>query len=247
MHIIKKIKKLKIVKKIFAKLCSIKNIYDINPHISSYSQAGEDRVLYFLLRDKGVNIKEISYLDIGTNYPDECNNTYLFYKIGARGVCVEADESLIPTIKKCRPQDKIINAGVSTENSTTADFYIFDISGHNTFDKLEADKKATYNKIVKVAKVPLININELMATNFKKHPDLLSIDIEGLDLDVLKSLDYSKYPIPIICVETCEFSMTHIRPKTNDIKDYMVTQNYEVYSDTYINTIFVNKNWFYQS
>ena len=215
------------------------------PHHSSYSQAGEDRVLYFLLRDKGINIQKMSYLDIGTNYPDECNNTYLLYTMGARGVCVEADEGLIEQIKKVRPEDKTLNIGVSIEESKLADFYVFENAGHNTFDKEEAEKKAVYDKIIKVVKVPLQNINDLIRDNFKKYPLFLSLDIEGLDLKVLESLDYKKYPIPVMCVETCEFSMTHIRPKNNEIRDYMLSQNYEVYADTYINTIFVNKEWFY--
>ena len=66
----------------------------------SYSQAGEDAVLRFLFADK--KIDQISYLDIGANIPDHYNNTYLFYKNGSRGVCVEADKSLIPKIKEER-------------------------------------------------------------------------------------------------------------------------------------------------
>lgn len=218
-----------------------------NPSYSCYSQAGEDRVIYFLFCDKGIDISKMSYLDVGTNFPDDCNNTYLFYTMGARGVCVEADETLIEKIKTIRSEDKTLNIGVSANNSTEADFYIFEISGHNTFDQEEAAKKAKFGDIIKTAKVPLININELIKDTFEKYPDFLSLDIEGLDLDVLKSLDFAKYPIPVICVETCEFSMTHIRPKFNGIKDYMLTQNYEIYADTYINTIFVNKDWFYKS
>ena len=92
----------------------------------SYSQVGEDRILAFLFSDKKMNV--ISYLDIGTNLPVISNNTYLFYTRGSNGVCVEADKSLIPLIKKFRPNDRIINAGVSINQiETHADFYIFDV------------------------------------------------------------------------------------------------------------------------
>ena len=74
--------------------------------------------------------------------------------------------------------------------------------------------------------------------------DFLSIDIEGLDLDVLKSLDYEKYSIPVICAETCTFSETHIKPKDKSIEDFMLTKGYFLYADTYVNSIFVNENWF---
>ncbi|MGB4938039.1 MAG: FkbM family methyltransferase, partial [Ferruginibacter sp.] len=90
-----------------------------------------------------------------------------------------------------------------------------------------------------------VHINDLIKNNFAGYPDLLSVDIEGLDLAVLQSLDYEAYPVPVICVETCVYSETNVRPKDPAIAEFMVTRGYEIYADTYINTIFVNKHWFY--
>ena len=212
----------------------------------SFSQAGEDAVIRFLFQDYGK--KNISYLDIGTNTPHWGNNTFLFYIHGSRGVCVEADASLIPKIKEIRPNDKVINAGVAVAEENEADFYIFNIPAINTFSKEEADYRSSFGnyKIVKVAKVPLITINNLIRDNFSSFPDLISIDIEGLDLAVLKTLDFDKYPVPVICVETCTYSENHVRPKDHTIAEFMLTKNYEIYADTYINTIFVNRSWFYK-
>jgi FkbM family methyltransferase len=212
---------------------------------ASYSQAGEDAVISFLFCDIGV--KEITYLDIGTNKPDFGNNTYKFYKKGNKGVCVEADPSLIQAIKNKRPADKVINAGVSVSNEIDADFFIFNEPSLNTFDKEEAkirESQGTFY-IVKILKVPLLNLNQLLEKEFKECPDLLSIDIEGLDFEVLKTLNVTKYPIPVICTETCTYSETHIRPKDQRIIEYMISVGYMVYADTYINTVFVNKKWFF--
>lgn len=211
-----------------------------------YSQAGEDIILKFLFNDFGKS--HISYLDLGTNKPDVDNNTFLFYQEGCRGVCVEADNSLIANIKNVRPEDKIINAGVSVSGDKEADFYIFDIPEINTFNKEEAEYRSSFGtyKIVKVVRMPLVTINDLIENNFDRYPDLLSIDIEGMDLIVLKSLDFHRFPIPVICVETCTYSENHIRPKDHSIAEFILTQGYEIYADTYINTIFVNKNWFYK-
>jgi FkbM family methyltransferase len=212
----------------------------------SYSQAGEDAVLRFLFADK--KISQISYLDVGTNIPDHFNNTYLFYKNGSRGVCVEADKTLISKIKELRPEDKVLNVGVSSKGENEADFYIFDVKGLNTFDQEEAKKKEAFGtvRITEVVKIPLMDINTIIKSNFDNYPDLLSIDIEGLDLSVLKTLDFEKYPLPVICVETCIYSENHIRPKDKRIAEFMLTKGYEIYADTYINTIFVNKEWFYK-
>ena len=216
------------------------------PYIpASYSQAGEDAVLRFLFRDMGIT--HIKYLDLGTNTPNYGNNTFLFYKHGSTGVCVEADPSLIQEIKAIRPDDKIIHAGVAVSSEKEADFYIFNSSGINTFNKEEAEYRSSLGnyKIVQVVKVPLVNINELIKDNFETYPDLMSIDIEGMDLEVLQSLDYEKYPIPVICVETCLYSENHIHPKDPAITAFLIKKGYEVYADTYINTIFINRDWFY--
>src|SRR5215211_6569164 len=143
----------------------------------SYSQAGEDIVLSFLFYDYG--LKEITYLDLGTNKPDWGNNTYLFYKKGFKGVCVEADSTLIPEIKRLRPNDVVLNAGVAVSTEAEAEFYIFDIPAINTFDKNEAELRARSGnyKIEKVVKVPLVKINDLIKNNFPTYPHLLSIDI----------------------------------------------------------------------
>ena len=110
----------------------------------------------------------------------------------------------------------------------------------------EADNRVTYGtyKVIEVVKVPLMNINRLIQENFSTFPELLSIDIEGMDLQVLKSLNFDQYPIPVICVETCTYSENHIRPKDRTIEEFLRAKGYEVYADTYINTIFVSKNWF---
>lgn len=212
---------------------------------NSYSQCGEDVIVDFLF--KGIGQAKPTYLDIGTNNPTWGNNTYLFYENGCRGVLVEADETIIPLIKQHREGDTILNIGVGLSEQKEADFYIFDISGIHTFNKEEAEErdKLGVHKIVKVAKVPLKPINEIIKENFDSYPDFLSIDIEGLDLAVLQSLDFSKYPIPIICSETCIYSENHIKPKDKAIAAFMDSKGYFIYADTYINTIFVNKDWFY--
>lgn len=210
----------------------------------SFSQAGEDCCIDFLLQQ--LKITKPSYLELGVCNPITGSNTYLFYTRGAKGVLVEADKTQIDFIKKQRPNDMIINVGISASGQSEADFYIFELQGYNTFVKEEAlhrEKNSPY-KIIRVDKVKLESINTIIASNFKSFPDFLSIDIEGLDFEVLQSLDYNKYPIPIICAETCTFSESHIKPKNKLIETLMISKGYMVYADTYVNTIFVNEKWF---
>lgn len=211
----------------------------------SFSQSGEDVCLAFLFSQ--LKIKQPTYLELGVYRPISGSNTYYFYKNGSRGVLVEADKLLINEIKKARPNDVVLNFGVGNTDNDIADFYIFEEPSLNTFNKDEAEYRRRHSsfKLVKTEKVKLKNINTIIEENFQTLPHLLSIDIEGLDLEVLQSLNFQKHPIPIICAETCTYSETHIKPKEKKIENYMESKGYFVYADTYINTIFVNENWFH--
>jgi len=232
----------KVIKRIVFHFIKPPIVYVVN----TYSQAGEDSVIKFLFNGKGID--KPSYLDIGTSNPIDDNNTYLFYKKGSKGVCVEANSVLIDNIKEKRPLDVVLNVGINVGHEEEADFYMFEEGALNTFSKEEAEyrEKNGSFKIQGVIKVKLKLINDLIRENFDSYPDFLSIDIEGVDLDVLQSLDFNKFPIPVICVETCTYSENHIKPKNLLITDFMLSKNYFVYGDTYINTIYVNNNWFYK-
>jgi len=213
------------------------------PYQVSFSQSGEDAIIDFLFN--GLSINKPTYLELGV-YTATTSNTYKYYLKGARGVLVEADENLISNIIKKRPFDTVINCGIASKNVESADFYIFSQKGIGTFSKEEALKrqKSGQYTLEKIAKVSLLTINKLIETNFATYPDFLSIDIEGLDFEVLQTLDYTKYPIPVICAETCTYSENHIKPKDKRIEEFLLTKGYFIYADTYINTIFVNEKWF---
>jgi FkbM family methyltransferase len=211
-----------------------------------YSQAGEDLILarYFFNQ----NITNPTYLDIGANDPRYISNTYYFYTRGSKGVCVEPNPYLYNKIKKLRAKDICINAGIGVENTTAADFYLFPDSanGLSTFSKESADYwanigmdklgKIHYEKVIYM---PLININTIIETHLTIAPDLLSIDVEGLDLAILQSLDFDKYKPKAICVETLNYNELQQEYKTTEVADFLKTKGYFVYADTRINTIFV--------
>ena len=210
-----------------------------------FSQAGEDVIMKFLF--DGKKITTPTYLELGVFLPDIHNNTYLFYNNGSTGVLVDADDTYAERIKEVRPKDKFINVGVGSEGSAKADFYIFEDKALSTFDKGEAMLRDTIgtHKIIAVKEIPLKSINRIIEENFATTPDLLSIDVEGLDLSILMTLDFERFPIPVICTETCTYSENHIKPKDNRIAEFMLSKDYFVYADTYINTIFVRNKWFF--
>ena len=216
---------------------------------TSFAQAGEDKVLEFLFSSMGIST--ITYLEIGTNNPIAYNNTYLFYLKGSRGVCVEPNPNLIEQIKKYRPNDVCLNVGVAKENIEELDFYIFDhndsAKGLSTFSKDEVTlvESTTSIKLEKIIKIPVININKILEEYFAtKAPDFVSIDVEGLDLEILQSFNFDLFRPIVFCVETVNFTTNHKKTKRLDIIDFMQSKDYFVYADTGINSIFADKKLF---
>lgn len=206
----------------------------------SFSQAGEDQVMRYLFGL--LKITNPTYLDIGTNHPYIGNNTFYFYIRGAKGVCVEPDPSFYSLIKRNRSRDVVIQAGVSTGSADRAELYVFPhpYSGWNTFLKEEAEKrvKETGVNIKKTEVVPLLHINDVIRKYFRPCPNLISIDVEGLDLAILKSIDFQSYRPEVMCVESVTFSMKNEETKVSEITDFLHSTGYFLFADTHINSIF---------
>jgi FkbM family methyltransferase len=207
----------------------------------SYAQAGEDLIVDFIVR--AMQIDDVTYLDIGAHHPIQFSNTYLFYKRGSRGVLVEPDPELMASIRAARPRDVCIEAGVGVQAATTAQFFVMSTRTLNTFSEAEAKRYEAMGtqRIEKVLPVPLVTLDDILAERFTdKEPTLVSIDIEGLDFEVLSTLNLKKYRPPIVCIETLQYSETREETKDARIAELMSDNGYFVYGDTYINTIFVD-------
>ncbi len=209
-----------------------------------YTPTGEDVILRHLF--DSVGIARPDYLDIGANDPVNGNNTYIFYRDGSSGVCVEAHPDLARRIAAIRSRDICLNVAVGAGEGDPVDLHIFDVAGLSTTDAAEAEHRAELGKyrVVRTVSVAQYTINEVIAAHFSSYPALLSLDIEGLDLAVLCSLDDERFPIPVICAETVAYSESHIREKEEGIADLLQRRGYFLYADTFVNSIFVRDGWF---
>ena len=207
----------------------------------SYSQCGEDLIIHHLI--KLIGVKEPYYLDLGAHHPTYLSNTYYFYENGFSGVCVDADPSLIKAFEKIRQRDIILNLGVGLERSVL-DFYLMSSKTLNTFSKAEAERYVSYGnqQIEKVIKVKIEDVNSIIKNYCKRVPNLISLDVEGLDLMILQSFDFDRFRPEIFCIETLSYTEDKTERKLTEIIELMNQKGYMVYADTYINTIFVDKS-----
>ncbi len=222
----------------------IEDYYDAS---HSFAQCGEDLIVNFIFENY-LKIPLPTYLDIGAHHPTHLSNTYMFYLKGSRGVCIEPDPVLFGAIKEKRRRDICLNVGIGTgdEGTSSAEFYIMTAKTLNTFSKQEAYKYQSYGtqKIESVIQIQLSPINEIVERYFGKSPDFVSLDVEGMDLQILKALDFNKYRPAVFCVETLSYVEDYTEKKNTEIIDYMRARDYLVYADTFINTIFVDwKVW----
>lgn len=214
--------------------------YKLGNFLPSYSQCGEDRIMSHLL----INIlkrENITYLDIGTNHPKKANNTYLFYQRGNKGVCVEPNPIICKKIRSVRPNDVCLNVGVALVTSDKLNFYVMDTDTLSTFSKEGAEElqRSGKYKITETLEIPVFNFNELIEKNFNTPPDIVSIDVEDLNEDIVQTIDFKIRPA-IFCVETLLFGNELSYKKIASIKEHFLANNYSIYSDTFINTIFVD-------
>lgn len=205
--------------------------------LPSYAQQGEDLVMREMLQDQ-MNVSMPTYIDIGAFDPIESNNTFLFFLIGCRGVLVEPNPALTARLREKRPGDKVLEVGIGVNDATEADYYTFeDARGQlNTFSKEQAErlrKKGARGE--KVLKRRLVKINDVLAEHFKdRAPDLFSIDIEGLDLEIMKTMDFDRWRPRVICTETASDE----GGVEKDTLEFLIAKGYEVRGGSFVNTIF---------
>ena len=186
----------------------------------TYSQFGEDIIInrYFRRQKTGF------YVDVGCFHPLKYNNTWLLYKKGWCGINVDIDNSKILLFNKRRPRDKNIACAIANYNGTATFFSNSDYSLTTTLSKKFADDHGA-------TIVGEVNVSKLDDIISKSHwngriIDLLSIDVEGLDLEVLKSLDFNIYKPRLVAVETNALTLDDVM--ISEVYQYLTNRGYKM-------------------
>ena len=117
----------------------------------------------------------------------------------------------------------------------------------STFSKEECDSMLSMGKkLLETKSIKLTTISNIIDKRFNsKFPDFLSIDVEGMDFQILQSINFEKSFPKVICVEAAEYSPIGAGARSNELIDFLVTKDYYEYANTNLNAIMVNKSfWF---
>lgn len=210
----------------------------------SYSQCAEDLLIKYVFNLRG--IEKPTYIDIGANDPFFLSNTALFYEIGCRGINIEANSELCKRFELHRPEDVNLNFGISSFESEL-DFYIMSDNTLSTFSKDEyAQMVLLGQKLKKITKIKLYPITKILEKyNSGNFPDFMSIDVEGLDFQILQSINYEISSPKVICVEAAEYSPKGSGARRSELIDYLVSKGYYEYANTNLNAIMIKSSfWF---
>lgn len=183
------------------------------PVKKSYSQYGEDVHILDLIDKINPDRQKDIYVDIGANHPMDLSNTYLFYRKGYRGVAIEPNRELISLFKIFRKRDIAINAGCS-DKSAVARFTISKTPVLSSFIEVDNVWKTEY--------IPLLPLDIILQNIEFSRIFLLSIDVEGQSIDVLKS-----------AAKTLEKTITLIvefnnEQEHNNVKSFLTLNNFTI-------------------
>lgn len=173
-----------------------------------YSQEGEDIILARLLGQQANGF----FVDVGAHHPTRFSNTYALYRKGWRGINIDATPGSMAAFAQRRPEDINIESAVSDTTEPLA-FHMFKEPALNTFDAALAESYVAQgwerHTIQNIVPRPLAGIlDEHLPPGTKI--DLMSIDVEGGEMGVLRSNDWARYAAKYLVLEVLDTPLTEI-------------------------------------
>lgn len=184
--------------------CNSKKAEEVDTRYTS--QYAQDRYVndrFFHNKREGV------FVDIGASDGVTGSNSYFFEKeLGWRGICVEPIPSSFAKLEKAR-SCRLVHGAVSDRPGTASFLYVEDIpelSGlvatyHPRHLERVGRELAEIEGTMSTMEVPCFCLGDLLDEEGITHVDFLSLDTEGSELAILKSIDFDRFSIDVIAVE----------------------------------------------
>ena len=204
----------------------------------NYSLLGEDKFIEKYFRNKAKGF----YIDVGCYHPLVGNNTQLLYRKGWNGINLDINYYSIKIFNFLRKRDINIHLGISNKKDKLTMYYRKEINMLNTLDEKIA--KIYFKNGYKKKNIQVNTLDYCIHKNFKKlnKIDFINIDVEGLELNVLKSLNFAIYKPQLVCVEIHNYKNL----KSNKVYNFLVKKSYKIVWKNKYSFIFEKKNRFYK-
>jgi FkbM family methyltransferase len=227
----------KIRSSILGKLIILVKSYQLSLKSNNYySQNGEDTIIQKYLQEK-----KGFYLDIGSGDPVRGSNTFFLYKKGWSGILIDPLSRNVFSSKIIRRKDKIIRGlvGATDKSYPFYEMYPYEYSTTNNEIVKDLINNGKAN-LVKKVQLNTFSVSELNLNINLDQPSLLSVDCEGFDLEVLKTIDLKTIEFRIICVEDFDYNPAY---KSSAINQYLNENGYEIVDRAGPSSIYVKSSW----
>lgn len=208
----------------------------------SYSQHADDYIAWQLLGKKSKG----TVVEVGAFDGVHLSNSYSLEQLGWQSICIEPNPLIYKYLEKNRPNAININkAIVGDEKIEVIDFYSEEIgvlSGCN-YDEKDIKKRyqnrgLEYKAPVKITVEATTLTSLLNCINIKnKVIDIISIDVEGFELEVLKGIDLNKYNVKLFIIEA-----NNILEKKTILNFFSAFTNYVHIGNNYQNLFIARKD-----
>jgi len=179
-----------------------------------------------------------TYVDVGAHHPWRFSNTYWFYRHGWSGLNIDATPGSMDAFRRTRPRDRNVEAAVAGA-ARTVHFFVFDDSAMNTFDPAAVERAtAAGYRVVEERELRATTLAELLHEHLPgSRVDFLSVDVEGLDAEVLESNDWSAFPPEVVLAEASGQTVDDVQ--TSPVARILDGQGYELLAKTVQTAIFM--------
>jgi FkbM family methyltransferase len=143
------------------------------------------------------------YVDVGASHPDILSVTRHFYDLGWSGINVEPIRRNIELFEARRPRDTNLCVAIGRP---AGDREFFEVEGYDalsTFDSRQAEDLELRGYRLKRYRIPVVSADSIFETYRldQRCIDFLKIDVEGLEGEVLASLDLKRFRPRVLVVE----------------------------------------------
>lgn len=194
------------------------NLFSLNNRRRLWELMRDDRyshpALYDLDRKLAHYLPErnLTFVELGANDGFTQSNTYYFERFrGWRGVLIEPVPELYERAKRRRRRAKVFNAACvpfdyqgSTVHMTYCNLMsVVQGALHSSAQELEHIRVGSEIQQIRTYEldVPARTLTSILDEALVRQIDLLSLDVEGFELDVLRGLDFDRYAPRFMIIE----------------------------------------------
>lgn len=139
------------------------------------------------------------FVEVGANDPRNGSQTWFLESQGWNGILVEPLARFYAALSAARPQSRVVQAACSAPgHPPTTEFFVGEDSRHSSLRRNVFDADTRY---AQTETVRLLTLDELLAEAGHPRLDFVSIDVEGLQLEVLRGFDLARHQPRLLFVE----------------------------------------------